>query len=97
VQFIGAEVERRSARPWVSSAVVGVGVAVGLLVAGLASLTLLGLPLGVATHVAHRRVQRRRLIRRMGPALAASVGELPSPSRETEKFPEPSSMNIPHG
>ena len=97
VQFIGAEVERRSARPWVSSAVVGVGVAVGMLVAGLASLTLLGLPLGVATHVAHRRVQRRRLIQRMGPALAASIGELPPPARDTEKFPDAPQMRTPYG
>lgn len=60
----------------------------GLLVAGLASLTPLGLPLGVAAHVAHRRLQRRGLIRRMGPALSASIGELPPAPRDTEKFPD---------
>lgn len=97
VQFIGAELERRSARPWVSSAVVGVGVAMGMLAAGLASLTLLGLPLGVAAHVAHRKLQRRGLIRRMGPGLSASVGELPPPTRDTEKFPDAPEMRTPYG
>jgi hypothetical protein len=97
VQFVRAEVERRSVRPWVSSTVVGVGVAMGMLVAGLASFTLLGLPIGVATHVAHRRLQRRRLIRQMGPGLSASVGELPAAPRETEKFPDAPPMRTPYG
>ena len=97
VQFVGAEVERRSGRPWVSSGVVGVGVAMGLLVAGLASFAVLGLPIGIATHVAHRRLQRRWLIRRMGPGLSASVGELPPPARETEKFPDAPPMRTPYG
>ncbi len=37
---------------------------------------LLGFPLGFATYVALRRSARRHLIQKMGPALAASTGEL---------------------
>ncbi len=96
VQFVGAEIERRSGRPWVSSTVVGVGVAMGMLVAGLASFTLLGLPIGVATRRASR-LQRRQLIRQMGPGLSASVGELPPPERETEKFPDAPPPRTPYG
>ena len=87
-QFIGAELEKRSGRPWVSGGVTGSGVALAMLVAGLPTVTLVGLPVGIAVFFAHRVLQRRRLTRLMGPALSASKGELPAPARETEKFPD---------
>jgi hypothetical protein len=92
VQFIGAEVQKRSGRPWVAGGVVGSGFALAMLVCGLPGVTVVGLPVGIATFFAHRVWQRRRLTRLMGPALAASRGELPPPKRE-ERFPDAPTNN----
>jgi hypothetical protein len=81
--------ERRSVRPWLSGGVTGSGFALAMLVAGLPGVTIVGLPLGIATFFAHRVLQRRRLTRLMGPALSASKGELPPPERDFERFPPP--------
>ena len=87
-QFIGAELETRAMRPWLSGGVTGSGFALAMLVAGLPGVTVVGLPLGIAAFFAHRVLQRRRLTRLMGPALAASKGELPPPGKDFERFPD---------
>jgi hypothetical protein len=87
-QFIGAELEKRAMRPWLSGGVTGSGFALAMLVAGLPGVTVVGLPLGIAAFFAHRVLQRRRLTRLMGPALAASKGELPPPGKDFERFPD---------
>lgn len=81
-QAIGRELRARSeARLWIAWTL---GVACAVIPLFVQSV--IGLPLGVALAVtsyrALRRHDRRRLIARMGPALAASKGELPQPSRE---------------
>jgi len=77
----------RSNRPWIAACTASSVVAMAMLVAGLAAGSVASLPLGVAAFFAHRRFQRRSLIRRMGPALAASKGELPETSRDNVRFP----------
>src|SRR5689334_1408421 len=59
-QFIGAEVQKRSGRPWVAGGVVGSGFALAMLVCGLPGVTVVGLPVGIATFFVRRVWQRRR-------------------------------------
>lgn len=87
-QFIGAEIEKRSARPWLSGSVTGSGFAFAMLALGLPGVTIIGLPLGIATFFGHKVLQRRRLTRLMGPALSASKGELAPPASDFERFPD---------
>lgn len=87
-QFIGAEIEKRSVRPWLSGGVTCSGFAFAMLALGLPGVTIVGLPVGIATFFAHKVLQRRRLTRLMGPALSASKGELAPPEKDFERFPD---------
>ena len=92
-QFVGREVERRATRPWITGGAAGAASVVGMLAAGVAAGVLIALPVAAGVLFAHRVLQRRSLIRRMGPALAASKGELPPEPRNTDRFPEAGTMH----
>lgn len=86
-EAIGREMAARSGRRFWLAGALGVSITLGLAIVH----TVIGLPIGgavaVAGYFALRRMERRRLIARMGPSLSALVGELPPPPRESE-FPE---------
>ena len=92
-EAIGRELARCERRHyWIASTVV-VSTAIAAMVIRVLPVFLLGFPLGPATYVALRRRARRQLIQEMGPALAASNGEL-LPEPEPERWdPPPSSIN----
>lgn len=83
-QFIGREIDQRTSGRWVGSGVFGAVLAFGLMSVGVLSGILVALPLSIAMYFGLREAQRLRLIARMGPALSASKGELPPPSRDPE-------------
>jgi hypothetical protein len=86
-QAVAREMDLRTNRRWVTAAATGSLFALGTLVTGLIGAAIAGLPLGIATYYGVRSLQRRLLVKQMGPALSASKGELPPPPSEPE-FPE---------
>jgi hypothetical protein len=75
-QAITRELDGRSGGRWVTAGVVGTASALFLMAMQLVMIAIIGIPIGVFTFFAMRAVQRRILIQRMGPALAASKGEI---------------------
>jgi hypothetical protein len=68
-----------------------VSIGVAAMVIRVLPVFLLGFPLWFATFMSLRRSARRRLIREMGPLLAASNGELlPDPPSDWDPPPPPS-------
>jgi hypothetical protein len=87
-QYIGRELDQRSTGRWIGASVTGVTSAFVAMVTGAALFApVIGLPLGVATFFLSRVWQRASLVQKMGPALAASKGELP-PAPDEPKFPD---------
>ena len=87
-QAIGRELERGSGRRWFTAGATGTVFALGALLVHAATVTIVGLPLGIATFFGLRVWERKRLVKRMGPALSASKGELPPPRDDSPPFPE---------
>ena len=87
-QWVGRELDQRASRRLFTAGASGVVVALGTLIAHVATASIVGLPIAFATFYGLRAWQRRRLVKQMGPALAASKGELPPPVQEPE-FPAP--------
>jgi hypothetical protein len=87
-----ARCERR--HYWIASTVL-TSITVAAMFIRVLPVFLLGFPLGFATYVALRRSARRQLIQEMGPALAASKGELlPEPEERWEPPPPPSIAGV---
>lgn len=61
--------------------------AFGALVLGALPAMLVAFPLGFGTYYGLRGWRRKRLVQQMGPALAASRGELPPPPPGEPAFP----------
>jgi len=93
-QWIGRELDQRSTGRWVSGGVAGTLLTLALLVSGVFYGLLIALPVSVGWYFGLRGYQRARLVRRMGPALAASKGELPAPERKISESPS-SSTGLP--
>ncbi|HEY0986336.1 MAG TPA: hypothetical protein VGD80_04755 [Kofleriaceae bacterium] len=85
MQAIGREMDALGTRRFVTASVVGVTITLATLVAHLTFGIVIAAPVAFATFFRQRAVQRRRLIARMGPALSASKGELPSPAQSFEQ------------
>lgn len=83
-QAIGRELAARSNQRFVVASVSGTALTVGTMIAHLTFGIVIGLPLAFATFFGLRAMQRRKLIALMGPALAASKGELPQPERKPD-------------
>lgn len=75
---------RLSTYAWISGATSGAGVALACLAAGIAAGPFAGLVAGAAVGAASYRLFLRRWKRRAGPALAATVGELPAEARDPD-------------
>lgn len=75
---------RLSGHAWFSGSAAGAAVAIACLIAGVTAGPIVGLIAGTAIGAASYRVFLRRWKRRAGPALAASVGELPAEPREPD-------------
>jgi hypothetical protein len=86
-QYIGRELAQGTQRRFVAASVGGTAWAFGALIAGSLPAMLVGLPLGIGVFYALRGWRRRWLVKRMGPALAASRGELP-PVPDEPTFPD---------
>ena len=67
-----------------------------MLIGHLAFGVFVGLPLAIPTYFVHAAWQRRRLIRTMGPTLAASNGELSASDRTITFWPS-AGDNVPYG
>jgi len=83
-QWIGRELAERSNGRWIASSALVVVLTIIALAAGHIGGLVVALPLAVATYFTMRTTQRHRLIKRMGPSLAASKGELPQPERKPD-------------
>ncbi len=81
--------DRRANGRWITAGVTGTVVALGTLVAHAATASVIGIPFGIAMFFGLRSWQRATLIKRMGPALAASKGELPGLPRNPTFDPPP--------
>lgn len=81
-EAIRRELVQRSSGRFAASMTFGTLVAVALLVVHSAAGIVLGIPLTIGALFWTRAWQRQRLIKQMGPSLAATKGELPPPPRE---------------
>jgi hypothetical protein len=84
IEAIQRELARREPPHYWIASTVFVSTAYAAMLTHVFPVFWLGFPLGFATYVALRRTARRRLIKQMGPLLAASKGELlsePEPER----------------
>jgi hypothetical protein len=86
-QWVGRELDKRASKRLITASASGVVFALGTLIAQVATISLVGLPIAFATFYGLRAWQRISLVKKMGPALAASKGELPPPPQEPD-FPE---------
>jgi hypothetical protein len=86
-QWVGRELDMRASTRLFTAGASGVVFALGTLVTHVATASIIGLPIAFATFYGLRAWQRRRLVKQMGPALAASKGELPPPPEEPQ-FPD---------
>ena len=86
-QWVGRELDKRASKRLITAGASGVLFAFGTLIAHVATMSIAGLPIAFATFYGLRAWQRIRLVKKMGPALAASKGELPPPPQEPD-FPE---------
>lgn len=78
------EMDARTVGRLTASGGVGVAVTLGFLALHTVAGILVGIPCTIATFLALRWYQRRRLIAKMGPRLAASQGELPPLPRDLD-------------
>jgi hypothetical protein len=84
------EMEPRTGARWMSGGAASAGVTVAAMIAHLPLIGLpIGLAAGVATYFLHGAALRRSLARRLGPKLAASIGEVTPPRQDEERFPAP--------
>ncbi len=87
-EAIRRELDKRSSGRFIASMTTGViFVFVPLIVHSAAGFAL-GAMATAGAFVGLRKLQRRWLIKRMGPALSASKGELPPPPRTSDPYPE---------
>jgi hypothetical protein len=93
-QWIDRELDKRTTGRWVGSGVLGTMMTLGMLVTGIPFGIVVALPLSVGAYFGMRGLQRKQLIARMGPALAASKGELPQPERKPD-LPSNTTNSIP--
>jgi hypothetical protein len=94
-QYIGREMDKRSLGRWIGASVTGTGGALVAMVSGAALFApVIGIPLGVATFFLTRIWQRAGLVQKMGPALAASKGELPAATSNESDFPDAPPPNV---
>ena len=77
LQAITRELELRSGGRWVTAGVTGAATALLLMIMQLTMIAIVGLPVGIAVFFGLRVYQREMLVQQMGPALAASKGEVP--------------------
>ena len=78
-EAIRRELAQRAGRRFAASMTFGTAVAFALLIVHSAAGIVLGIPLTIGALSWTRAWQRKRLIKQLGPGLAASKGELPPP------------------
>ena len=96
---VEVEVAGRTGGRWVQSGAAGTVTSVAALVAHVPMTGLLvGLVAAIGVFVSARPLQRRRVVRELGPRLAASVGEVRPRTRYDEPgFPSPGAEHTPPG